>query len=388
MNSQICIFLNKYKYSVVIILAICIFYILESSLSTHDTVVRQGYAYFIKEGNNAYSRGTVWSGEGFNTYNSQYVLIKSADIDTFEIIGCGYAKDKNRIYYYAENKFFEQPDLKTFSIINIPQRIRVAHGDPSVDFLNCYAIDREHVFFGGYKTIFDPASFEILDEDYMKDSSHIFFQKKEIIGADATTFSRIRTERTSKETAFAKDKKHVYLNGFQILIDGKDIAPDSKSFVVLGYAYAKDKSYVYDIAAHAGNNWGEKIRIIEMADPETFKEISSMQHPSIGCGTGHAYAKDKSQVYFYNSILSGVDSASFELIDDGWCSYNAETDDISEQPIITKDKNCIYHNNEKVLDINSQCINPVPCTKDTLNTSCGIKDAEPPRTIIKGTVGM
>lgn len=208
---------------------------------------------------------------------------------------------------------------------------------------------------------------------YTKDATgHVYYLNHEIIGADAQTFSILplpvnTAPNSSKFVAatFSKDKNRIYGLGEPLSMEPAELSqPDLQTFSIIGYAYAKDKSHIYSIADYSSDY--NKVRIVNGADLKTFKEIISQYSGNL---PGYAYAKDISHVYFYNSILQGVDSETFEFIAGGSCGYETE----KCWPRVTKDKNCIYHDNKKVLGTDGVCINPIQCTKATTNTSCGIK---------------
>ncbi|NUJ97363.1 hypothetical protein HGA92_01080 [Candidatus Gracilibacteria bacterium] len=226
-------------------------------------------------------------------------------IDNYENLNFYCNKDTNYVYYRGEK--IMGADLATFEIIN-----------------KDYAKDRSSVYYGGkkiylYSKIYlnssgyysfpindsFPETFEIINDFYSRDISNIYYLKDEndrfqgwekIEGVDLETFEIINSE-------YAKDKNNVYYKGEKI--EGVDL----ETFEIINSEYAKDKNNVY--------YKGEKI---EGVDLETFEIINS------------EYAKDKNNVYFDGEKIECADSGTFEIIDSEYA----------------KDKNNVYFDGEKI----------------------------------------
>lgn len=247
------------------------------------------------------------------TYN--FTKVVGADLETFKVIsnGYGYAKDKNLVYYY------------------------------------------------GKPTDLDPKTVTFLGDFWVNDNTNVYFNQEKIVGADAATF--IALGEIYSYIRFAKDKNNVFFQQAPVVMEPKELpAPDSASFTLIDSAYAKDSSRVYYIARY---NSSIGISVIKEADPKTFESLGSVITDK---GTkNYAYAKDRSHVYFFDKPLPGVDVATFEFVNSPGCN------DTGCSPVVTKDKNCIYHDTKKVLGAEGVCVSPIQCTKATINTSCGIK---------------
>ncbi len=118
------------------------------------------------------------------------------------------------------------------------------------------------------------------------------------------------------------------------------------------YDYYTDINGVY-IAHKYHNYWMDKI---PDADPQTFIIKGE-------CLGGRYYSIDKSNVYCQASILAGADPKTFQFLD---LVLNDSPDQIPSWNGIAKDKYCIYHSGNKVLNESGQCLNPSLCTEETL----------------------
>lgn len=139
---------------------------------------------------------------------------------------------------------------------------------------------------------------------------------------------------------FIKDKEKVIFNAKDRNSSIIEIPwADIKSFKVLDqwqwYTYAKDKNNVYMITSDTiqltENSYqfaGEKLIIIENADPATFTPIKESY-----------YAKDKNNVFYEGKKILWGDAASFEYI--GWAT-------------IAKDKNHVYNKGNIVNNIDAK----------------------------------
>lgn len=265
---------------------------------------------YIKYNNNYYSRVD-------GTYN--FTKVEGADLESFQIIpsGHGYAKDKNYIYYY------------------------------------------------GRQTELNPKTTTFLGDFWIKDDANVYFNNEKIVGADAATF--IALGEKYSYVRFAKDKNTVFFQQNQIVMIAKELPkPDAKSFVFMG-AYAKDATRVFYLLDYNINSSKIGVSVIDGADPETFREL----HSRSGQNMSYSIAKDKSHVYYFDKILQNIsDIDTFEYVAGPLCY---EYGDGFTCNYITKDKQCIYLNNERVLGEDGLCINPTQCTVATTNTSCGIK---------------
>ena len=234
-----------------------------------------GKGTYAKDRNQVYAKGK---------------LVKGADAETFELIGNGvwadgiasdehdYARDQNNVYfldYYDEVKAVENVDVGTFTVINnywLKDKNKVMSRHMHEKFLDA-----------------DPATFEIIDNEFTRDKKHLYRHGNLIEEADPGSFTRI-------DERIFKDKHNVFLN--LIHIAGAD--PDS--FDVLSSAYSKDKKAVY----YQG-------LLVESADPDTFKVID---HPY----SGQMYGSDGQHVFFKDKVIKGAYPDSFKVIGAGYAA--------------------------------------------------------------------
>lgn len=155
----------------------------------------------------------VVMGEGGGIVLFRY---ENADLETFEVLAYGVAKDKYRVYYYSD--VLEGADPTTFEI-------------PTGQYFK----DKERVYFRGEPIEADPGTLEALGSSpvYAKDKDHIYYLGEVLSGVDYDTFEFINRDYT-------KDKENVFYRN--VIIEGAD--PDS--FVVLDFPYSKDKYRKYE----------------------------------------------------------------------------------------------------------------------------------------------
>ncbi|MGI2169513.1 DKNYY domain-containing protein [Shewanella sp. MF05960] len=235
-----------------------------SNPSTHNAKAFNSEAsnqYYLQEGKVTFVR----NGNFFQLGGSE---IEGADSNTFEVIDESYAKDINYIYY----------DGKPVAGAN-PNSVKLVTSEINTSSVNSgYIISGDKVFcYGEIIEGADPASFSYLlgsyamDKDYLyyyidikipreaipkaiSNANHGYIQHGEqvlyqgqIISNDANSFEVISDE-------YAKDSAHVYSNGAIV----ESMVPDS--FTVISPYYRKDKNQAYYF-----NN------PIPESDPDSFK---------------------------------------------------------------------------------------------------------------------
>lgn len=184
-----------------------------------------------------------------------------------------YYEDRNKIYVDGEP--LDHIDAASFKLLQ------------SGDFDGgAYAKDKNAVYYSCKGEVLkgaDPATIQVVGQNYVRDASHVYYYNSIIDAADPNTFTLLGgTEDIgmglTTSHIYSKDKNHVYHLGQKI--DGADPA----TFQILGYAYAKDKSYAYI----SGDS-------IKDADLATFTALNDTH-----------YAKDKNHVYLYGYDHSGI----------------------------------------------------------------------------------
>ncbi|WP_422359667.1 DKNYY domain-containing protein [Reichenbachiella sp.] len=295
----------------------------------------------------------------------------NADVASFKVLGREYAKDKNRVYFKAED-ITAEVDHATFRVAD-----HIGYDESYVYVANDYARSRLSDKPMPKETMLkvesaNPATFEIIDYDWSKDDK-LFFYNYRPVKADYASFEILNN-------VCSKDKNNVYLHKEDELITSPiDVA----SVKVINDHYVADKDHLYSYS-----NWIEDLdsalikipvkdletlRIMEhnyllvddkvyhdnqlmpMADRATFKlwkdtyygadknYIYYSGQPIEGADLETfyvydypAYAKDKNNAYFDGKVLEGVDLETFGPKDaDGF---------------IFKDKNHVYRGNEIVTE--------------------------------------
>lgn len=272
------------------------------------------------------SSGWSWYG----SFPSKSVILDWADRDTFVIyLGTPYFKDKNRVYY----------DLTTM--------LEGADSDTFVVYDYSFAKDKNRIYLSGivdYPQSLDVNTLERVDTNFFKDKNNVYFSS--IISDkkfDQSSYYHLEPMRGLDADSFETSGGGVY-----------------------GGRYYVDKNGVYfaNYGVSLVGNDTMSLDKISGADNATFQVMGL-------CGFKGAavYAKDKNNVYEGRGILGGVDVKTFEFIanfDDGDGGHSIFS-------CITKDKKCIYKNDQKILDANGSCISPVNCNKDNLDIGCGLK---------------
>lgn len=185
------------------------------------------------------------------------------DGSTFEIIDTYYAKDAKQ-YYYCNPGGDDQ-----YSITAIPCQYE---SFSIIDYQ--YSKDNTSVYFREKKMLMaDAASFIIIGSQYAKDNNNVYFNAKEIPGADPNTFELFKeNENSNGETYYARDKKGIYVND-QYFKDA-----DAQSFRIFNEKYTMDNQGIY-----------YKMKKMKNADPTTFKVYPHYM--------GDADAEDKHHKY-------------------------------------------------------------------------------------------
>lgn len=168
----------------------------------------------------------------------------------------------------------------------------------------------------------DPATFEVLNDDYGRDKTHAFYRGNKIAGADGRSFRVL-------EKGYAADKFNVYDSGE--LMKGVDPA----SFKIHSYELTEDKNDFYDngkalnvrdkstfeiLKNSSGEltSWGKDKQngyylngtVIPNIDYDTFHPIDADRPVQSGC-----YAADKHRVFFMGKEIPGADPATFKEVD-------------------------------------------------------------------------
>ena len=212
--------------------------------------------------------------------------LQNADAKTFEILGYHIAKDKNYVYYWDEK--LSKIDPKTFELVE-----------------------------GYYITIFkDKNGIYTFGKNY--DKLKIINFKENGIDIDFNDFKVI----SSEDPTIYKNKNDIYFQKGGKIYPIKNV--DAKTFEeingrsYLDNKYYRDKNNVYYFSE-------DKMLKMENADRNSVNELSKN------------ILRDKSNVYFENKQIKGLDINSIKVIYENG---------ISEPENLIKDKNGIYYIDE------------------------------------------
>lgn len=285
--------------------------------------------YFVKDNRNVYC---------FFSDNANFKL-EYADPKTFQVLGNGYAKDKNNVYW--NDVKIENADIETFEVM-----------DDSIE----YAKDKNNVYFTwmAQKNIENPETFEFIQNSiYAKDEEKVYFRAGQgdlgiVEKANPETFETIKLK--DEYSHFAKDDKNLYYDGtllkdadynsFKVLSenyaidknnlyylyyhyffneDGKvefkdNVKPDLQSLEYLGDNFFKDNKFIYN---HSYFGYEGKNHLVKMNefDVNTFKIINDY------------YAIDKNNIYYLVhvtgsdyvvNIVENADFDTFKIVNDRW----------------------------------------------------------------------
>lgn len=100
-------------------------------------------------------------------------------------------------------------------------------------FLEDYEIYKETIYYNGEEISgVDSATFQYIEDFYIKDKDNVYYHNSKVQNADSKTFEYIGYR-------YARDKKSVYYRGKKIQ------NADSKTFEIVEYYKAKDKNRYY-----------------------------------------------------------------------------------------------------------------------------------------------
>ena len=206
--------------------------------------------------------------------------IAGADIASFKALNEQYAKDKNKVYYcdeYREGQNYYLTKRQTVTVVEkaLPASFTMIEAG--------YAKDSLHGFYGGVLfTVKDITTLKGIDSRLAKDDALVYFNCKPVAGSNGKSFEVINNN-------YAKDSLHIYYYGEEKW--GVYVLPCNKaSFKVLEYPYSKDNTAVF-----------YEHQQVNGADVPTFTVLK------------HGFSKDKNTVYLQTKKIAGADAASFEV---------------------------------------------------------------------------
>lgn len=251
------------------------------------------------------------------------------DIKNFKGLGASYSKDKSHVYYYG--KVLKHADPKTFIVFDpnywgtyskdkytVFSHSGRALTDVDVESFTpvkgkLYGYDKDKVYNDTHILSHAvPESLTIINDYFVHDGTRVYCQDKEIVGADADSFSVLTN---AYGNYFSKDKNHIYFK--------EKIYPTLgcvDSFNPLNFEYCKDDTAVY----YEGD-------VIEDVDLQTFSVIFS------------DYARDSNSVYYAGEKQLNIDPNSFEIFSE----------------LLSVDKNNVYYMMEKVENLDPNTLEQI-----------------------------
>jgi len=226
--------------------------------------------------------------------------LPGCDVASFEYVGGGYSKDKNRVYYTSDVlcddvAHFEMLDdqfAKDAARVYFGNSIfseDAAHFKRIGDATSNYYTDRYKCWYGIYELKgIDPKKLRYIGPDAATDETKVFYQMNEVEGADVKSYQIL-------DKQYTKDARQVYREGQAIA------GVDPATFRILDQHYTLDhQQCYYDLQA------------IPMADPATFQLVDEF------------YAKDAHSVFISEKRIEGADPATFRVLNgNAGCSCDA-----------------------------------------------------------------
>lgn len=212
----------------------------------------------------------------------EFEIFRGKDYGTdWEKLGCGYAKDKEGVYHYDNDRFRKyrkQIDLPTFELIQGNDKNTAYFKDKNAVYLDSYMCGETIIENA------DPNDFKILDIN----KGYATSNGKDFCYDDELPYKLSEIEYINK--LYKKVGNTIYC-GYTT-----ELPCDLETFEIVHknvHTVARDKNHVY-----------YKNEIIEGADPETFRfmeECVADDKPPYLQDDIHFYAKDKNYAYFINS---------------------------------------------------------------------------------------
>ena len=284
-------------------------------------------------------------------------VLEEADPASFRVLKGFYSADNQHVWYYiyvvegANPETFVAPE----NYGPIDSTLELAHDDHDYYFgpnplhvadmgsfkreSGSWAIDRHNVYHIGpdiYKEndlvpIGDYRTFRVLNEFYAADAKYVYYNNKIVEGADPKTFAVLDFENN-----YGQDKNRVYcqahatsVRNFNALkhknmddgmyeafhTDGKTVYNPELMAMPVG----TDFSTIHRVERHRDwyadkNRVYYENRLLPEANPQTFKILPSHYVSDDYMATdnkGANYSHDGNRVYYRDSLMLGVDVASF-----------------------------------------------------------------------------
>ena len=288
-----------------------------------------GYA---RDGQQAFLEGNIIRGADGKTFkclekpyavDSYHVfhcdtMMTSADPKSFKVHGQYLTEDKKD--YYWCGKPIHVADKKTFVIIGDKDDEKTQWAK---DKLNAYYMGKQPVSLADYNSFHQIGDINDLHCSgcYAADKYRVYFEDHVVEGADPETFTEViwymgqdkhrvydkwkatdikDYKQLSQIGGFYSDGLHIYTKDFEVFEDA-----DPLTFRQLeGSTWYVDKDHVWWLEKQVKEADAATIQLVHM-----YKYFNGSTLPS-----PERYAKDKSHVFFDDSIVPGADPESFEVI--------------------------------------------------------------------------
>jgi hypothetical protein len=219
--------------------------------------------------------------------------LEGADVRTFEILDDSqvYARDQGQVYFNGH--VIPDADPATFELLDSP-----------------YSKDSRHVYVSGEIFTDDPVTFEIVSGNIMRDAQHIYWSTS-IISDDPTNLVVLGGENYY---TYLHDSTTVFVNGNPI--------PDADpaSFEIIMDGYSRDASHIFYFN-----------EILPEADSASFEVLES------------PFSRDVDSVFWMENVISGADPATFKVLNaDFECSADANVAFYQDQAIPNFDPNSVH----------------------------------------------
>jgi hypothetical protein len=211
---------------------------------------------------------TVWY---LASWTSTPFAVAGVDVATFEHpLPKGestYAKDKNHVY--LSGHALPGVDAATFEIIN-----------------GRYSRDATSVYRGEERICDDPAHFEVLSSNFVKNSKAVYrlYPKVEVQTTDVANF---RFLSDADYHSYFADSEHVYVNGNIV----EEALPASFKVIKGGFGRDEKQAFYFNKPMPAGTLL------------DSFEVLDG------------PYARDARRVYFMEKVVNGADPVTFEVTD-------------------------------------------------------------------------
>lgn len=262
----------------------------------------------------------VYSMDKNNAY-FQGKKIHGVDITTFTVIGPWYAKDS--AHAYSGGTKIEGVDLQSFRFVSVMEALSLSYAIDKNRLYQTYVL-KDELAYADYPKTGDPATFTVLDMDYMKDSKHVY---KRIIDERSSLYGQplaieftpgalssgwVIVPNVDPDT-LKKDGQDIEytLGDSSIVFNDHQLDLDPKTFThIKDSSYVKDKNKVLYIDSEyiSGEESGFQKEVIG-ADPTTFEFIKTSE---VRSHRDKQYAKDKNHVYVNWEVLPNVDPQTLD----------------------------------------------------------------------------